>query len=368
MGGSSHGLGVAMRIQLAIPALSLALVSACTEIPDTNDDLSDDTLTRAERLEQLLSILASDSMQGRKTGTLGSTKAALFLANELERYGLDPAGDNGFFQNVPLARIQVDGPNGPRERLMLPSPSLDFDELPAENIIENEVNVVALIPGSDPSVANEGVVIGAHYDHVGIGPPIDGDSIYNGADDDGSGTVAILEIARDLARNNRPRRTVIILLSTAEEMGLLGTRWYIENPVFPLEQTVADFQIEMIGRPDSLAGGFGRGWLTGFERTTMGEQLVNKGSPIVPDPRPDQNFFFRSDNIAFARIGIPAHTLSSYNLHDDYHRPSDEVQYIDFDHMAAIVEAAVEAVRILANGPRPNWVEGGMDGLTGNTP
>ena len=207
-----------MRIQLAIPVLSLALMSACTEIPDTNDDLSDDRLTRAERLEQLLSILASDSMQGRKTGTLGSTKAALFLANELERYGLDPAGDNGFFQNVPLARIQVDGSNGPRERLMLPSPSLDFDTLPAENIIENEVNVVALIPGSDPSVANEGVVIGAHYDHVGIGPPIDGDSIYNGADDDGSGTVAILEIARDLARSNRPRRTVVILLSTAEEM------------------------------------------------------------------------------------------------------------------------------------------------------
>ena len=128
-----------MRIQLTIPALSLALVSACTEIPDANDGLSDDALTRAERLEHLLSILASDSMQGRKTGTPGSTKAALFLANELARYGLDPAGDNGFFQDVPLARIQVDGPNGPRERLALPSPSLDFDDLPAENIIENEL-------------------------------------------------------------------------------------------------------------------------------------------------------------------------------------------------------------------------------------
>ena len=103
-----------MRIELVITALSLALVSACTEIPDASNDLPDDMLTRAERLEQLLSILASDSMQGRKTGTPGSTKAALFLANELERYGLDPAGDNGFFQNVPLARIQVDGPNGPR--------------------------------------------------------------------------------------------------------------------------------------------------------------------------------------------------------------------------------------------------------------
>jgi Iap family predicted aminopeptidase len=97
----------------------------------------------------------------------------------------------------------------------------------------------------------------------------------------------------------------------------------------------------------------------------MGEQLADAGSPIVPDPRPEQNFFFRSDNIAFARLGIPAHTLSSYNLHDDYHRPTDEVDEIDFQHMAALVDAAVEAVRFLADGPTPDWVEGGREGLTG---
>ena len=213
------------------------------------------------------------------------------------------------------------------------------------------------------------VVVGAHYDHVGIGAPVVdaqgvADSIYNGADDDGSGTVAVLEIARALMEGTAPRRTVVLLLSTGEEMGLLGTRWYI--PVFPLEQTVADLQIEMIGRPDEVSGGFGRGWLTGYERTTMGDQLQEAGSPIVPDPRPDQNFFFRSDNIAFARIGIPAHTLSSFNLHGDYHRPSDEVELVDFAHMAALVEAAIEAVRFLADGPTPAWKEGGMDGLTGN--
>jgi len=357
-----------MRINHTIAGLWLALVPGCAQVQTTSDSLSDDLLTREERIERLLSVLAADSMQGRRTGTSGSAKAALFLKNELERYGLDPAGEEGFHQNVPLARIQVNGPEGQHERIVLPSNALDFDELPRENIIENEVNVVALIPGSDPAMASEAVIIGAHYDHIGIGAPINGDSIYNGADDDGSGTVAVLEIARDLARNDRPRRTIIILLSTAEEIGLLGTLWYIDNPVFPLSQTVANLQIEMIGRPDSLAGGFGRGWLTGFERTTMGEELIKRGSPIVTDPRPDQNFFFRSDNIAFARIGIPAHTLSSYNLHDDYHMPSDEVQNIDFGHMAAVVEATIEAVRILANGPRPKWVEGGMDGLIGNVP
>jgi Zn-dependent M28 family amino/carboxypeptidase len=240
---------------------------------------------------------------------------------------------------------------------------LDFDTLPPESVLSSEKNILGIIPGSDPEVAGEAVVIGAHFDHVGIGAAVDGDSIYNGADDDGTGTVAILEIARDLARGPAPRRTVVVLLSTGEEAGMVGTRWYLEHPAVPLEQTVADFQIEMIGRPDSLAGGPGRGWLTGYERTTMGDQLTEVGSPIVPDPRPDQRFFFRSDNAPFAYAGIPAHTLSSFNLHTDYHRPSDEVDMVDFTHMAAVVDAAVEAVRFLADGPTPEWKEGGREGL-----
>jgi Zn-dependent M28 family amino/carboxypeptidase len=189
------------------------------------------------------------------------------------------------------------------------------------------------------------------------------DSIYNGADDDGSGTVAVLEIARDLIQGEAPRRTVVILLSTGEEIGLLGTRYYIAHPVIPLHQTVADLQIEMIGRTDDAVGGFGRAWLTGYERTTMGDQLAAAGSPIVPDPRPNQNFFFRSDNIAFAVLGIPAHTMSSFGLHLDYHQPSDEVELINFEHMSVLVDAAVEAVRFLADGPTPDWKEGGREGL-----
>ena len=340
------------------------LVILCTLLVGCGD--SDADVPRAERLQSLLSTLAADSMEGRRTGTPGAHRAARFLAAELERYGVEPAGDDGYFQRVPLAWIEVAGRNGPQQRLALPSENLHFDTLPPGRILDTEVNVVGIIRGSDPVVANEAVVLGAHFDHVGIGQAIDGDSIYNGADDDGSGTVAVLEIARDLVEGTPPRRTVVVLLSTAEEMGLLGTRWYIENPVVPLEQTVADLQIEMIGRPDPEAGGFGRGWLTGYERTTMGDQLSAAGSPITHDPRPDQDFFYRSDNIAFARMGIPAHTLSSFNLHSDYHRPSDEVALIDFPHMAALVDAAVEAVRFLADGPRPDWKEGGMIGLTGN--
>ena len=326
--------------------------SPAAAVADTDGD-------RPVRIERLLSTLAADSLEGRRTGTRGAHIAANFLAAELERYGLAPLGENGYFQPVPLAEIEVDG----RLRLVLPSEDVAFDTLPAEAILGDEANVVGLIPGSDPTVSDEYVVIGAHYDHVGVGTPVEGDSIYNGADDDGTGTVAVLEIARSLVEGPAPRRSVVVLLSTAEEQGLLGTWWYIRNPLVPLEQTVADFQIEMIGRPDSLAGGPGRGWLTGYERTTMGAQLAEAGSPIVPDPRPEMRFFFRSDNLPFAVQGIPAHTLSSYNMHEDYHQPSDEVEHVDFAHMAALIDAAVEAVRFLADGPTPSWVEGGREGL-----
>jgi hypothetical protein len=341
----------------------LLAAAACSPGADTGattaaPGLADDALTRTERLEHLLGVLAADSMMGRRTGTPGASMAAGFLAAELARYGVDPAVDDGFLQAVPLARVEVNG----RSRLALPSETLSFDTLPEGSVLSGEVNVVGIIPGSDPALRDEAVVIGAHFDHVGVGAPVEGDSIYNGADDDGSGTVAILEIARELVRTP-PRRTVVVLLSTAEEGGILGTRWYLERPLVPLERTVADFQIEMIGRPDSLAGGPGRAWLTGYERTTMGDQLAGAGSPIVPDPRPDQRFFFRSDNLPFAMRGIPAHTLSSYNLHSDYHTPNDEVEGIDFAHMAAVVDAAVQAVRFLADGPVPAWKEGGRDGL-----
>lgn len=348
---------------LLLAFIGLATASACAPTPDGEPDawtpaLADDALTRTERLRGLLGTLAHDSMMGRRTGTPGAAMAARFVAAELERYGVQPAGEEGFFQPVPLARVEVNG----RTRLALPSAQLSFDTLPPGSVLTDEVNVVGIIPGSDPALALEAVIIGAHFDHVGIGPAVDGDSIYNGADDDGSGTVAILEIARELVRRP-PGRTVVVLLSTAEEGGILGSRWYLERPIVPLERTVADFQIEMIGRPDSLAGGSGRAWLTGYERTTMGDHLAAAGSPIVPDPRPEQRFFFRSDNLPFAIRGIPAHTLSSYNLHADYHTPADEVDRVDFDHMAAVVDAAVQAVRHLADGPTPTWKAGGRDGL-----
>lgn len=300
-----------------------------------------------------LTALAHDSMQGRRTGTPGAARAARYIAGRMRELGLTAAGDSGFYQRVPLARTTVNG----RERLIV-LPDLNAHDTIAAPRRLLDVNVVGMIRGRDPVLRDEVVVVGAHYDHIGIRPAVNGDSIANGADDDASGVIAMLEIARALQRGRAPRRSVVFIAFTGEEVGLLGTRYYIAHPTVPLERIAAQLQIEMIGRPDSLAGGRGKAWLTGFERSTMGQLLRTRGIAIVPDPRPQENFFERSDNIAFARRGIPAHTLSSFNLHDDYHQVDDEVDAIDFAHMSAVIAAAVEAVRLLADGPRITWLPG----------
>jgi hypothetical protein len=304
--------------------------------------------------------LAHDSMEGRATGSPGAHRAARFIAAELGRLGLEPAGDSGFFQRVPLAiaiERNAQGRSIARRTEVMPSLAA-LDTIPPDRRI-SDVNVIGVLRGSDSSLADEAIVVGAHFDHEGIGDPVNGDSIYNGADDDASGVVAVLEIARTLVKGPRPKRSVVFLLTTGEELGMLGTRWYAQHPAFPIEKTVADLQIEMIGRPDSLAGGPGRAWLTGYERSTMGETFATAGLPIVPDKRTDLDFFLRSDNIVFARLGVPAHTLSSFSMHGDYHQPGDDVSRIDFGHMARVIDVAAQGVRLLANGEKPTWKPGG---------
>jgi hypothetical protein len=324
--------------------------------------------TTPQRTRELLTALAHDSLEGRATGAPGSMRAAAIIAREMLAAGLRPAGDDGYFQLVPAAMVTTTNRSGQQSQRLVRMPSFAaLDSVPAA-AVRHVVNVIGILPGSDPQLASEHVLIGAHYDHVGIRAPVNGDSIYNGADDDASGVVAVLEMARQLAQGPRPRRTVVFAAMTGEEMGLIGTRWYIQNPVLPIEKMAANLEIEMIGRPDSLAGGTGRAWLTGYERSTMGESLAANGIPIVADPRPDQNFFRRSDNIAFAMAGIPAHTLSSFNLHRDYHAPSDDVSKVDFAHMAAVINAGAKAARLLTDGPAPRWKPGGRPCRQGETP
>ena len=314
-------------------------------------------------VRRLLSALSDDSLEGRATGAPGSARAAAIIAEEMHRIGLEPAGDSGYFQRVPVAvttvtRTMANGTVVTRTRPTLYPGFAALDTVPRERR-RTAVNVVGMLRGADPVLRDSVVLVDAHYDHLGIGAPVDGDSIYNGADDDASGVVAVLEAARSLAAGPSPRRTVLFVATTGEEVGLLGTRWFIEHPVVPLSRITANLEIEMIGRPDSLAGGAGRAWLTGYERSTMGATFAAAGLPIVPDRRLDQQFFMRSDNFAFAQRGIPAHTVSSFNLHSDYHRPSDDVSRVDFAHMTAVIRAVAAAARLLADGVTPQWNEGG---------
>jgi Zn-dependent M28 family amino/carboxypeptidase len=300
------------------------------------------------------------------TGTPGADKAAALIAREMERIGLEPAGDSGYFQRVPYVLRWFQRQGRPARLAVSVAPSFAaLDTVPPERR-RLSVNVLGLLRGSDPPLRNEHILVDAHYDHIGAAnDPVNGctavgaDSICNGADDDASGTVAVLLVARAMARGPAPRRTIVFAALTGEEIGLTGARWYLEHPTLPLDQMVANLEIEMIDRPDSLAGGPGKAWLTGYERSTMGDSLAAHGIPLVPDPRPNQGFFQRSDNYALAQRGIVAHTISTFNLHSDYHRPSDEASKADPSHLAAVIEAIARATRLLADGPKPQWKPGG---------
>ena len=234
-----------------------------------------------------------------------------------------------------------------------------------ETLAVDAWNVVGVVRGagtaSEPDLAAEAVVLSAHHDHLPEPPARPGepegeDRVHNGADDDASGCAAVLEIAAAFAHGPRPARTIVVLLAAAEEIGLHGTRHYLAAPAVPLERTVANLNFEMVGRPDALVGGAGRLWLTGFERTNLGPAFAAAGLPILADPRPDQNFYQRSDNYAFVERGVVGQTFSSYDLHEDYHRPSDEADRLDWAHMEAAVRAAHAACARVASGELdPAW-------------
>ncbi len=354
-----------LRAASLVVSAALTTSGACAHAPAPRAAVISPTAAVAEiDVRRLLTALADDSLEGRGTGTRGSAKAAALIAEEMRRAGLEPAGDSGYFQRVPVAmttqmRTLPNGTTTARTAPMLYSSFAALDTIPVERR-RTAVNVVGRLRGIDPVLGDSVVLIDAHYDHLGIGGPVNGDSIYNGADDDASGVVAVLEVARAMAAGPSPRRTVLFVATTGEEVGLVGTRWLVDHPVVPLGRMTANLEIEMIGRPDSLAGGAGRAWLTGFHRSTMGPRFAAAGLPIVADPRVEQGFFERSDNIAFANAGIPAHTLSSFNLHGDYHQPSDDASRIDFAHMTAVIRAAAAATRLLSDGPAPRWSMGGQ--------
>ena len=228
-------------------------------------------------------------------------------------------------------------------------------------VVSHTWNALGRLTGRDRGRAREVILLSAHLDHLGnrAGAAAAGaDTIYNGADDDASGSVAVLELAEALAARRRPRRTIVFAWFGSEESGGAGATHFIEAPPVPLDTIVANLEFEMIGRADKAVPAHTL-WLTGYERTNLGPALAKRGARIVADPHPDQNFFARSDNIQLARRGVVAQTVSSFGLHGDYHRPSDEVKTIDFAHMTDSIRSMLSPVLWLANSEfRPEWVAG----------
>jgi hypothetical protein len=216
-------------------------------------------------------------------------------------------------------------------------------------------NVVATVPAAPGPLSGEAVVFTAHYDHIGIAPPVDGDWIRNGADDDGSGAVALLELAEAYARlRPAPARKLVFVAFFGEERGGLGSRFYASDPAHPMDKTVCDVNIEMIGRTWKI--GPKVAWVTGWDFSTLGAILAEGGAEvgvkIVPDPYPEQNFFLRSDNVAFVKAKVPGHSVSAGSTHEDYHGLNDEVDRIEFGNMEHLVRAIFLGTSRIADGTR----------------
>jgi Zn-dependent M28 family amino/carboxypeptidase len=288
-----------------------------------------------------MEALASDEMRGRGSATADELVAAKYIAAQLKLLRIDAAGDDGgYLQTAKFMRRTRGAP----------------DAAPTE---ATTTNVIGILRGSDPKLAKETILLSAHLDHLGIGREVNGDNIYNGADDDASGVTAVLELAGALATGPRPKRTVVFALFGSEEIGGYGARYFQEHSPVAVESFVANLEFEMIGRPDAAVAAHTL-WLTGYERSNLGAELAAHGARLVADPHPEQQFFRRSDNYVLAQQGIIAHTVSSYGLHSDYHRPSDDLAHIDFAHMTEAIASMVEPVRWLANSDfRPAWNKDG---------
>jgi hypothetical protein len=301
-----------------------------------------DTLwnTIAGRLTVPSRKLASDSTSGIPTFEVSAQMALPVL----RQHGISPAESWG----ATAARLL----DLPQLRLTGASPRrvLGTEQAP---------NVVAVLEGSDPVLRNEYVVLSAHLDHVGVSADAaSGDSIFNGADDNASGCAALLAVARRLAAaSTRPARSIVFLFTTGEETGMWGSQSFVDAPPFPVSQIVANINADMIGRnaPDSLSA-------LGMEYSTLGEvvrRVVSEqpelGLTVTGDLWPGQNFFHRSDQIWFARRGVPALQLFT-GPHPEYHQPTDEVERIDFEKLVRVSNLIRHLATSIANAPaRPTW-------------
>lgn len=272
-----------------------------------------------------LYTLASDEMQGRKSGTEGIERAAQYIENEFKRIGL------GTFNGL----------NSYRQT---------FNFTPRRSKKEiTSANIIGVLEGN--SKKEEFVIISAHYDHLGIKTSGTGDLIYNGANDDASGVTGVLALA-DYFKKVGSERSIVFVAFTAEEMGLIGSTHFGKG--IDASKFVAGINLEMIGKTPSF--GSNTAWLTGFERSNFGKivqkNLEGSGYQLFPDPYKNFNLFFRSDNASLARLGVPSHTFSTtaIDVDKDYHQVSDEAETLNMTVITQTIQAVAKGTESIING------------------
>lgn len=211
-------------------------------------------------------------------------------------------------------------------------------------------NVVGILPGKNKK--DEYVIFSAHYDHIGVGKPVNGDSIYNGANDNAAGTTAVIMLAKYFKELKNNERTIVFAAFTAEEVGGYGSQYFSQQ--FTPEKVVAMFNIEMIGTDSKW--GQNSAYITGYEKTDMGaimqKNLEGTGFTFYPDPYPTQNLFYRSDNATLARLGVPAHTISTAKMDGEphYHKVTDHFETLNMENMTMIIKAIALSSRTIVAG------------------
>ena len=300
-------------------------------------------------LEKHLTVLASDSLEGRETGQKGQKMAADYIMNHFKNIGVPPYKWNTYYQHF---RVK----NG-RHTCKCDDCDIDFLKkiLGANKWIKGE-NVLAYIEGTD--LKEELIVITAHYDHLGIHEG----KVYNGADDDGSGTVAAMEIAEAfmLAKKdgNGPRRSILVMCVSGEEKGLLGSKYYTDNPIYDLDKTVANLNVDMIGRVDDWHENGDYVYLIGADMLSqelhdiseqVNEEFIGLELDYTFNAEDDPNrYYYRSDHYNFAKNNIPV--IFYFNgVHEDYHKVTDTVDKIDFEKVQRIARLVFLTAWELAN-------------------
>ena len=290
-----------------------------------------DDVINLKEVERIEKTLSSDDMRGRKLFTRDIDRATDFIANEFKKLGLENLQPETGHASNDTSNYRQKFPIGSGH-----SPQL--------------TNVVGVLPGKTRK--EEYVIFSAHYDHLGVGKPINGDSIYNGANDDASGVTAVIMLANYFKALGNNERTLVFAAFTGEEMGGLGSQYFSKQ--FDANKVIAMFNIEMIGTESKW--GKNSAYITGYEKTDMGrilqKNLEGTGFTFYADPYPAESLFYRSDNATLALLGVPAHTISTSKMDSEpnYHKVSDQIETLDLDNMTMIVRSIALSSKTIVSG------------------